>query len=49
MTPVMRKINEELDTDHKILKETPLAGSLKRLDEAMAARAPILKWEKSGA
>ncbi len=43
---VMREIAEEAKKDPELLKTAPHTTPLKRLDEAQAARKPVLRWEK---
>ncbi|MBI2653139.1 aminomethyl-transferring glycine dehydrogenase subunit GcvPB [Candidatus Woesearchaeota archaeon] len=43
---VMIKIKEEAITDPEILKSAPLTTPVSRLDGVLAARKPILKYEK---
>lgn len=44
---VMRQIAEEAETDPESLKSAPHFTPVGRLDEARAARQPILRWTKS--
>ncbi len=43
---VMRQIAEEAKENPELLKTAPHTTPLKRLDEARAARQPVLRWEK---
>ncbi len=43
----MNSIAEEAKNDPKLLKEAPHSTPVGRIDEALAARKPILKWEKN--
>jgi glycine dehydrogenase subunit 2 len=42
---VMRQIAHEVDTDPEIVKSAPHNTVVARLDEATAARSPILRWK----
>lgn len=42
---VMRKIAEEANTDRDLLLNAPTHSYVQKLDEVMAARKPIVKWE----
>jgi glycine dehydrogenase subunit 2 len=41
----MREIDKEISTNPQIVKEAPHSTPVSRLDEALAARSPNLKWE----
>ncbi len=43
---VMKIILQEAEKDEDLLKNSPYSTPLRRLDEVLAARKPILKWEK---
>ena len=43
---VMKIILQEAEEDEDLLKNSPYSTPLRRLDEVLAARKPILKWEK---
>lgn len=43
---VMKKILEELKNDPELLKKSPVSTCIRRVDEVMAARQPILKYVK---
>ncbi len=45
---VMKKLNEEIDSNLQILKDAPQTTPVKRLDEVKASRQPVLKWQKNG-
>ena len=40
------KIAKEAKDDPNMLKEAPHNTPVRRIDEALAARSPILKWQK---
>jgi glycine dehydrogenase subunit 2 len=40
----MLKIAEEAATQPELLREAPHHAPLRRLDEATAARKPVLRW-----
>ncbi len=42
---VMRKIAEEIESQPELLKEAPHDTPVRRVDEATAARKPVLRWE----
>ncbi|NLY70980.1 MAG: aminomethyl-transferring glycine dehydrogenase subunit GcvPB, partial [Clostridiales bacterium] len=42
----MRRIAEEAENNPEIVKTAPYNTVVSRLDEALAARKPVLKWEK---
>jgi glycine dehydrogenase subunit 2 len=44
----MKQISTEAKTDPDILKSAPHTSYVRRLDEAGAARNPVLRWKKSG-
>lgn len=44
---VMIQISKEADTNPDLLKNAPTTTQIRRVDEVMAARNPILKWEKN--
>ncbi len=41
----MKRIAEEAKTNPQLLKSAPHSSYVRRLDEVMAARKPVLKWE----
>ena len=43
---VMIQISKEADENPDLLKNAPTTTQIRRVDEVMAARSPILKWEK---
>lgn len=43
---VMIQISKEADENPELLKNAPTTTVIRRVDEVMAARSPILKWEK---
>ena len=45
---VMKKIDKEISSDLKKVKNAPHTTSIKRVDEVKAARYPDLRWQKSG-
>jgi glycine dehydrogenase subunit 2 len=45
---VMRRIDKEIEQDPQVLKQAPHTTPIKRLDEAGAARQPILRWQDYG-
>jgi glycine dehydrogenase subunit 2 len=42
----MRTIAEEAESNPDIVKTAPHNTVVSRLDEALAARKPVLKWKK---
>ncbi len=44
---VMIQISKEADETPELLKNAPTTTQIRRVDEVMAARSPILKWEKN--
>jgi glycine dehydrogenase subunit 2 len=44
----MLKIAEEAETDPDLLREAPHSTPVRRLDEATAARKPVLRWVPEG-
>jgi glycine dehydrogenase subunit 2 len=40
----MLKIADEAETQPELLREAPHNAALRRLDEATAARKPVLRW-----
>ena len=44
LVEVMRRIDEEIDTDPSLLHDAPHDLPNTRLDEATAARRPYLRW-----
>lgn len=42
---VLRQIDEEVDTDPETVKAAPHTTAVARLDEALAARSPVLRWK----
>jgi glycine dehydrogenase subunit 2 len=45
----MIRIAEEARENPQVLKEAPHNTPVRRIDEVLAARKPILKWQKDGA
>lgn len=45
---ILKKINEETETDPQLLKDAPLTMPVKRLDDVAAARKPNLRWTPGG-
>jgi glycine dehydrogenase subunit 2 len=45
---VMRQIDDEIDRDLSLLKDAPHDLPVTRLDEATAARKPVLRWRRGG-
>ena len=43
---VMIQISKEADESPELLKNAPTTTQIRRVDEVMAARTPVLKWEK---
>ena len=43
---VMIQISKEADETPELLKNAPTTTQIRRVDEVMAARTPVLKWEK---
>jgi glycine dehydrogenase subunit 2 len=43
----MRAIAEEAKTDPELVKQAPHSTPVRRLDEARAARKPVLRWQSS--
>jgi len=43
---VMKLILQEAEKDEELLKNSPYSTPIRRLDEVLAARKPVLKWEK---
>jgi len=41
----MKKIDEEAKTQPEIVKSSPHTTKISRLDEAEAARRPVLRWK----
>jgi glycine dehydrogenase subunit 2 len=41
----MRKIAEEAESNPELLKDAPHDTPVRRVDEATAARSPILRWK----
>jgi len=46
---VMKRIAEEAERQPELLKEAPHNTPVRRLDEAAAARRPVLRWRPGGA
>lgn len=44
---VMIQISKEADETPELLKNAPTTTQIRRVDEVLAARSPILKWEKN--
>jgi glycine dehydrogenase subunit 2 len=44
----MRAIAEEAATDPELLLNAPHTTRVGRMDEAMAARKPVLRWQPNG-
>jgi len=44
----MKKIAEEAKTNPQLLKSAPHSSYVRRMDEVMAARNPVLKWQGEG-
>ncbi|HAS73216.1 MAG TPA: aminomethyl-transferring glycine dehydrogenase subunit GcvPB [Clostridiales bacterium UBA8960] len=44
---VMIQISKEADSNPELLKNAPTTTQIRRVDEVMAARNPVLKWEKN--
>lgn len=43
---VMIQISKEADEQPELLKNAPTTTQIRRVDEVLAARTPVLKWEK---
>ena len=43
---VMIQISIEADEQPELLKNAPTTTNIRRVDEVLAARTPVLKWEK---
>lgn len=43
---VMIQISKEADETPELLKQAPTTTQIRRVDEVLAARSPVLKWEK---
>ncbi len=43
---VMIEISKEADVTPELLKQAPTTTQIRRVDEVLAARSPVLKWEK---
>ncbi|EKE22710.1 MAG: hypothetical protein ACD_6C00748G0001, partial [uncultured bacterium] len=43
---VMIQISKEANENPELLKQAPTTTQIRRVDEVLAARSPILKWEK---
>ncbi len=43
---VMIQISKEADEAPELLKQAPTTTQIRRVDEVLAARSPVLKWEK---
>jgi glycine dehydrogenase subunit 2 len=44
---VMIQISKEADETPELLKNAPTTTQIRRVDEVLAARTPVLKWEKN--
>ncbi|GAU79371.1 aminomethyl-transferring glycine dehydrogenase subunit GcvPB [Fusibacter sp. 3D3] len=43
---IMIQISKEADETPELLKQAPTTTQIRRVDEVLAARSPVLKWEK---
>jgi glycine dehydrogenase subunit 2 len=44
----MRAIAEEAETDPELVRKAPHTTRIERVDEAGAARKPVLRWKPGG-
>jgi glycine dehydrogenase subunit 2 len=43
----MIQIAREAETDHAVIHQAPLTTPVRRLDQTLAARQPVLRWRPS--
>jgi glycine dehydrogenase subunit 2 len=43
----MIQIAREAETDREVIHQAPLTTPVRRLDQTLAARQPVLRWRQS--